>query len=47
MEMQNLEFALLVFNLALVWYFTMLPLITFGMVMYILCQWMLEILSAF
>lgn len=41
MEMQNFEFALLTFGLALVQCFhTMLP---FGMVIYILCHCMLEV----
>ena len=44
MEMQSLEFALIVLGLALVQYFlTMLPSLCFRMVMYILCHYMLEV----
>ena len=44
MEIQTLEFAHLVFHLALVQYFlTMLPSLCFGMVMYILCYYTLEV----
>ena len=44
MEMESLEFAQLVCSLALVQYFlTMLPSLHFGMVMYILCHYMLEV----
>ena len=38
--MQNLEFSLLVFILVLVQYF--LTVLSFGMVMYILCNYVLE-----
>ena len=44
MEVQSLEFAQLVFSLALAQYFlTMLPYLDFGMVMYILCHYILEV----
>ena len=44
MEMQSLEFAQLVFDIILVQYFfTMLPSIHFGIVIYILCHDMLEV----
>ena len=44
MEMQSLEFALVIFSLALVQYFfSMLPFLHFGTVMYILCHDMLEV----
>lgn len=45
----DMEFVLLVFSLtaALVWYVIMLPFFTFGIVMYTLCQRMLQVLSAF
>ena len=43
-EMQSLEFTQLVFSLALVQCFlTMLPFLHFGIVMYILCYYMLEV----
>ena len=43
MEMQTLETAHLVFGLALVGYFLpLLHFLTFGIVMYILCHYMLE-----
>ena len=44
MEIQNLECVKLVFRLALVHYFlTILPFLHFGMVMYILVHYMLEV----
>ena len=44
MEMQSLEFAQLVFSLALVQYFLpMLPFLPFQLVMYILCHCMLKV----
>lgn len=48
MELQSLEFAQLVFVLALVQYFlTILPPLPFGMVMYILCHYKLEACNLF
>ena len=48
MEMQGLEFAQLVFSLALIQYFlTMLPFLHFEMVMYILCHCMLQVCDLF
>ena len=48
MKMQSLEFVQLVFGLALVQYFlTMPPSLCFGMVMYILCHYMLEVCDLF
>jgi hypothetical protein len=48
METQSLEFSQLVFSLALVQYFfTMLPSLSFGTVMYILCHYMLEVCDLF
>lgn len=41
MEMQSMEFAQLVFSLVLIQYF--LTVLLFGMVMYILCHYMLEV----
>ena len=42
--MQSLEFAQLAFGLVVVQYFlTVLPSLCFGMVMYILCHYMLEV----
>ena len=44
MKMQSLEFAQLVFSLALVQYvLTILPSLCFRMKMYILCHYMLEV----
>lgn len=44
MEMQSLEFVQLIFSLTLVQYFlTMPPSLCFGMVMNILCHYMLEV----
>lgn len=44
MEIKNLEISQLVFGLALIHYFlTMLPFLCFGMIMYILCHYMLEV----
>lgn len=44
MGVLNLEFALLVFSIALVKYFlTMFPFTTFGMVICILCHYILEL----
>lgn len=48
MEMQSLEFAQLVFGLTLVQYFlTMFPFLHFGVVMYILCHYMLQVCDLF
>jgi hypothetical protein len=44
-EIQRLEFAQLVFSLALVQYF--LPSLQFGIMMYILCHCMLEVCDLF
>ena len=44
MEIQSLEFAQLVLGFALVQYFiSVLPSLTFGIVMYIMCHCMLEV----
>lgn len=44
MEMQSLEFVQLVFGLVVVQYFlTVFPSLCFGMAMYILCHYMLEV----
>ena len=44
LETQSLEFAQMVFGLPLVQYFlSMLPSLHFGMVLYILCHYMLEV----
>ena len=48
LEKQNLESVQLIFCLALFQYFLIiLPFIPFGMVMYILCHYMLEVCDLF